>query len=189
MLRQVGFEDPGPISRAYPHQLSGGQLQRAALAQALACGPTLLIADEPTAALDPSSRAEIVALLADLRARLGIAMLLISHDPALLAELADRLLVVYAGEVAEIGGRDEVIREPLHPYTRELLRCAPRHPAAPAGRRLAVIPGPPPDLARPPPACRFAPRCPDRMEICGARRPGLLAVSAGRRARCLKHAD
>ena len=199
MLELVRFEDPSRIYRAYPHQLSGGQRQRVVIAQALACRPAVVIADEPTAALDATTQAEIVALLGDLKQRLGLALLFISHNAALLWSLADRLTVMYAGQVVEAGTRDQVYVEPSHPYTRELLRCAPRDlsgiPAAsrrdvgPGRVPLPVIPGAPPDPARWPPGCRFEPRCPDRMAVCARRRPELFEVAGARRVRCFKYED
>ena len=125
LLEQVGFDRPPEIYAAYPHQLSGGQKQRVVIAQALACQPAIVIADEPTAALDATTQARIVALLQELKERLGLALIFISHDLALLASLADRLLVMYAGQIVEVGSREQISRDPAHPYTRELLRCAP----------------------------------------------------------------
>jgi len=189
VLESVGFDDPERIFRAYPHELSGGQRQRVVIAQALVCRPALVVADEPTAALDATTQAEIVALLEDLKARLGLALVFISHDAALLASLADRLVVVYAGQIVESGPRDEIYRRPAHPYTRELLRCAPRRPPAgtASGRpRLPVVPGAPPDPANWTYGCRFEPRCGDRMEICARRPPALFAVGDSR-ARCFRH--
>ncbi len=189
LLQQVAFAEPPEIYAAYPHQLSGGQRQRVAIAQALACQPRVLIADEPTAALDATTQARIVALLREQQERLGLAMIFISHDAALLASLADRLLVMYAGQVVEIGDREQVFRAPSHPYTRELLRCAPRAVAANRGERspLPVIPGAAPDPARWPPGCRFEPRCPDRMPDCRSRPPQARALDGGGAARCLKY--
>ncbi len=191
LLEQVRLEDPAAIYRAYPHQLSGGQRQRVVIAQALACQPAVMIADEPTAALDATTQARIVALLRELQQRLQLALLFISHDAALLASVADRGLVMYAGEVVETGSREQVFGDPRHPYARELLRCAPRpvaSSAAGSGRRraLPVIPGAPPDPMRWPPGCRFEPRCGDRVAECGRRRPEMLPLAERRAARCLR---
>ncbi len=189
LLAQVRFEEPAEIYAAYPHQLSGGQRQRVVIAQALACQPRVLIADEPTAALDVTTQARIVALLQEQKDRLGLAMIFISHDPALLASLADRLMVMYAGWIVEIGDREQVYRQPSHPYTRALLRCAPREAPAERSRRapLPVIAGESPDPSRWPPGCRFEPRCEDRIADCGQRRPELLPLEAARDVRCLRY--
>lgn len=189
MLAQVGFERPPEIFAAYPHQLSGGQRQRVVIAQALACQPQVLIADEPTAALDTTTQAEIVALLREQKDRLGLAMIFISHDAALLASLADRLLVMYAGQIVEIGDREQVYHRPSHPYSRELLRCAPGAPPAARAERtpLPVIPGAPPDPARWPPGCRFEPRCADRVPECRERQQPMLELAEGRAVRCLRY--
>ncbi len=189
MLERVGFERPGEIYAAYPHQLSGGQKQRVVIAQALACAPSVLIADEPTAALDATTQARIVALFQELKQQLGLALIFISHDPALLALLADRLLVMYAGQIVEVSSREQLYREPAHPYARELLRCA-RFPAPGADGQprppLPVISGAAPDPLRWPPGCRFEPRCPDRMAECRKRRLPLLERDT-RSVRCLLH--
>ncbi len=187
LLEQVGFERPVEIYDAYPHQLSGGQRQRVVIAQALSCEPRVLIADEPTAALDATTQARIVALLRRLKERLGLALVFISHDAALLASLADRLLVMYAGQIVEVGSREQVCREPAHPYARELLRCAPGPVRAEPGTPLPVIPGAAPDPARWPSGCRFEPRCEDRLPECRRRQPPMLAPAADRSVRCLKY--
>ncbi len=189
LLAQVGFEEPAQIYAAYPHQLSGGQRQRVVIAQALACQPQVLIADEPTAALDGATQSEVVALLREQKEGLGLAMIFISHDPALLASLADRLLIMYAGQIVEIGGREQVYRAPSHPYTRELLRCALRATPAERSQRapLPVIPGAPPDPARWPPGCRFEPRCSERMPECRQRRTPMLPFEESRIVRCLRY--
>ena len=136
--------DAERISRSYPHELSGGQRQRVLIAQAIACGPSLVVADEPTASLDPTTQQEILQLFRTLRQKLGLAMILITHNPALLAGLADRILVLYAGRVAEIGPTAKVLSSPQHPYTAALLRCLPSHFAegqSARKTRLHVIPG------------------------------------------------
>ena len=192
LLEQAGLEGPADIYAAYPHQLSGGQRQRVVIAQALTCQPSILIADEPTAALDAVIQAQIVALLQEQRERLGLAMIFISHDAALLASLADRVAVMYAGQMVEIGSREQVYRQPAHPYTRELLRCAPRgvlaasrgaSPRAP----LPVIPGNSPDPGRWPPGCRFEPRCADRMAACRQHQPRMLEREELSSVRCLNY--
>ncbi len=171
--------DAARIARAFPHQLSGGQQQRVAIAQALACGPALLVADEPTTALDAVTQAEILALLARLRERRNLAILLITHNPAVLAGLTSRVMVMYAGRIIEQGEWDAVMRAPRHPYTRALLGCL----APPDGaRRLPVIEGAPPSLAQPAPGCRFEPRCPARLPMCAASAPPPGAVECFRYA-------
>jgi len=191
MLREVGFEEPQRIYGAYPHQLSGGERQRIVIAQALACRPALVVADEPTSSLDTTTQAEILALLRRLVRDFGTALLLISHDPAILGEMAQRILVMYGGRVVEDGGADEVYRSPLHPYTQGLLRSRPSA-VAPAGatreKKLPCIPGSPPDPAELPPGCAFEPRCSDRMEICTTREPGAVQPDgAARCVRCFKY--
>jgi len=187
-LSEVGFgSEPGVFS-AYPHELSGGQQQRVLIAQAIACRPKLLIADEPVSALDAVTRAGILKLLANLKERLGLAMLLISHELASLTALADRVLVMYAGRIVEEGPAGALLREPLHPYTRGLLACQPRPGRNKQSReRLPFIPGNPPDLAALPTGCAFEPRCATRMETCASRPPDEVQPAPGRRVRCFEH--
>ena len=189
MLGRVGLGEPADAFDAYPHQLSGGQLQRVALAQALICGPSLLIADEPTAALDAVAQGEILSLLRELRRELGIAILFISHDPALLAAACDRLLVLYAGRMVEEGPTPRILDTPLHPYVRGLLRSWPEADGAPPERRLPTLPGGPPDPAALPSGCAFHPRCPERAEACRRRSPRAVAPEPDRRVRCFSHGD
>ncbi|MFL5727393.1 MAG: ABC transporter ATP-binding protein, partial [Chloroflexota bacterium] len=162
VLEQVGLA--GGRSRAYPHQLSGGQRQRVMIAMALACQPQLIIADEPTTALDVMVQAQILELLESLRAELGLSLILITHDLSVIAETCDRVLVMYAGRVAEEGHVSEIFRRPRHPYTQKLLSAFPN--IRTDRRTLEVIPGAPPDLRHPPPGCRFAPRCEFAMAVC-----------------------
>ncbi|HOG28668.1 MAG TPA: ABC transporter ATP-binding protein [Vicinamibacterales bacterium] len=175
---------PSPAARAgdYPHQWSGGMKQRALLAAAIACDPALLIADEPTTALDVRIQAEILDLLAELRDRLGLSLLVVTHDFGVVERLADRVAVMYAGRAVESGPAREVLAAPSHPYTRGLLAS---RPGATPGRRLAAIPGSVPDPAALPRGCAFAPRCPERIEACDERRPGATAIAPGREVRCL----
>jgi len=184
-LREVSFPDPERGAREYAHRLSGGQKQRALLAVALAADPDLLIADEPTTALDATVAAEIMELLARLRERRGLTLLLISHDLGLVARETDRALILYAGRVVEEAPTEEIFRQPRHPYTRGLLRCLPRlDPVAAAGRRFDAIAGAVPDLfERPATGCAFAPRCPERFEPCEQSVPPLYEAGAAR-ARC-----
>jgi len=191
VLTSVFPADANRISRSYPHELSGGQRQRVLIAQATACSPSLSIADEPTASLDPTTQQEIVQLFRDLRQNLGLAMILITHNPALLAGLADRILVLYAGRVAEIGPTSRVLSSPQHPYTAALLRCLPSHLAddeAPHKPRLNVIPGDAPDLSQQGAGCRFEPRCTERMEVCSLNEPAAVASGELHEVSCFKFA-
>ena len=169
--------------RAYPHELSGGMRQRAMIAMALACDPAVVIGDEPTTALDVMVQAQILELLEDLREKLGLSMILITHDLSVIAETCDRVMVMYAGKVAEEGPVGTVFATPRHPYTQMLLRA---FPDVHAGRRdLGTIPGMPPDLRTPPPGCRFHPRCPAAMDVCRADVPP--EVTFGDRVRVACH--
>ena len=162
LLELVGL--PRKRGDAYPHQLSGGMRQRAMIAMALACDPAIVIGDEPTTALDVMVQAQILELLEQLRQKLGLSLILITHDLSVIAETCDRVMVMYAGRVAEEGPVDEVFRRPRHPYTQKLMAAFPNIHAD--RRTLDVIPGSPPDLREPPPGCRFAPRCPFAMAVC-----------------------
>jgi oligopeptide/dipeptide ABC transporter ATP-binding protein len=183
-------EETERISRSYPHQLSGGQRQRVLIAQAIACGPSLLVADEPTASLDPTTQMEILAVMRRLREQLGLAMILITHNPALLAELADRVLVLYGGLVAELGPVESVLSSPQHPYTRALFRSIPdlyeRHPAD-GKRELPAIPAHWVDTSIPSCGCPFEPRCTERMDICRKSEPALVKLSDGHTVSCFKY--
>ena len=189
LLSDVGLGSDG-LYGAYPHQLSGGQRQRVVIAQAVACEPELVIADEATAALDVGSEARILELLRDLQQRLGVAVLYISHDPDVLAAIADRLLVLYAGRVVEEGPADRVLEEPLHPYTEALLQCRPpRTLPDGGGRRLPVIPGEAPVPGDTHVGCRFAPRCDRRLAICDEQDPPMLRPRPERKAWCFAYDD
>jgi oligopeptide/dipeptide ABC transporter ATP-binding protein len=190
-LAAVGLGGSDRIYSSYPHQLSGGQRQRIVIAQALVCKPDLVIADEPTASLDATTAAEIVDLVKGLKSASDTSFLFITHDPATLATLADRVMVMYAGQIVEDGPLSEVYSQPQHPYTRALLECAPRPPAGGGvrdrGFRLACIPGSPPDPMVMPAGCSFSNRCKDRMEICDVRNPEEFRPSASRTVRCFKY--
>jgi peptide/nickel transport system ATP-binding protein len=187
LLEAVGI----PVDRArdYPHEFSGGMRQRAMIAMALACRPDLIIADEPVTALDVMTQAQILRLLRDLRARFGLAMILISHDLSVLAETCDRVMIMYAGRVVESGpasalfpGSGRGSAGPAHPYTKGLLGAFPNI----RGERVFVdgMPGYPPDLAAPPPGCRFAERCPVRIDRCATDDPELRQIEAHHLAAC-----
>jgi oligopeptide/dipeptide ABC transporter ATP-binding protein len=184
LLERVGFPDAEARMRAFPHELSGGMRQRAMIAMALLCEPELLIADEPTTALDVTIQAQILSLLAELRDERGMSILLITHDLGVVRALCDRVLVMYAGEIVESAPAAQLFEDPTHPYTRALLRCTPRVDREPTA--LETIAGLPPaatDSA--PPGCRFAPRCLAARAICGERAPMLESFDRGRARRCL----
>ena len=169
MLQLVHIPEPERRMGQYPHQLSGGMLQRVMIAMALACGPKVLIADEPTTALDVTIQAQILALMADLQERFATAILLITHDLGVVAETADRVAVMYAGRIVELGSVFDLFEHPLHPYTRGLLNAIPHLDHLQGERhreRLNEIPGIVPPLTRLPPGCRFAPRCPHADDRC-----------------------
>ena len=191
LLREVGFDHPEEIYSAYPHQLSGGQRQRIAIAQAVSCRPALLIADEPTSKLDATLQAEIVALLSQIRRQHGTAILVISHDPMLFAGFADRIAVMYAGRIVEVGTSAEIFGRPLHPYTQALVRIAASS-AFTGSRtrvRLPAIEGESPDPACIPVGCRFEPRCSERMDICSRRYPREFMPEPSRPVNCFKYGE
>jgi peptide/nickel transport system ATP-binding protein len=163
----AGMGIPPTRFRQYPHEFSGGMRQRIMIALALVLEPALVVADEPTTALDVIVEAQILAILADLRRNFDTALLLITHNLGIVAEACDRVAVMYAGEIVEEGGAREVFSSPAHPYTRELLRSC----VSLATTELHYIPGAPPSLVDPPPACRFHPRCPQAMRVCADRHP------------------
>jgi oligopeptide/dipeptide ABC transporter ATP-binding protein len=179
---QVGIPDPEARLRAYPHQLSGGLKQRVMIAMALSTRPKLLIADEPTTALDVTIQAQIIALLRQLQQELSMSILLITHDLGIVNELADRVAVMYAGRIVEKGSRTDILSAPRHPYTQGLLRSMPA--LAPAGERLPEIPGVVPSPAEWPEGCRFSTRCERRFEPCDDQVPGPRSVGEGQTAWC-----
>lgn len=189
LLAEVFPADVERIVKAYPHQLSGGQQQRVLIAQAIACGPSLIVADEPTASLDPTTQQGILSLFQRLREKFKLSLILITHNPALLAGVADRVLVLYAGKVAEIGPAENILRSPWHPYARDLLKCMPGRPdeySTKAKSKLPIIPGETPNLATLAIGCRFESRCADRMEICILREPTAVNVGEAHSVSCFK---
>ena len=191
MLKMVGIPDPERRLRAFPHELSGGMAQRVMIAMALACEPDLLIADEPTTALDVTIQAQILDLMRHLREETGTAIILITHDLGVVAEMCDRVAVMYAGEIVEQTDVVSLFRNPRHPYTRGLIASVPV--MGDVREALTVIPGNVPNLIDLPPACRFAPRCVARVEaglqICTERHPALLPVDADHDTRCWLNHD
>lgn len=171
LLERVAIADASRRLDAYPHQLSGGQRQRVLLAMALAGGPELLLADEPTTALDVTLQAQVLALLDELRRDLGLAVLLITHDLAVVAETCDRVAVLYAGQIVEQAGAADLFATPAHPYTRGLLATLPRLGQPAARGRLPVLPGQPAEPAARPAGCAFHPRCPQAMTVCSSEEP------------------
>jgi oligopeptide/dipeptide ABC transporter ATP-binding protein len=178
LLGMVGIPDPERRLGQYPHQFSGGMRQRMMIAMALACNPSLILADEPTTALDVTIQAQILELLKDLSRRFGVAMLIITHNLGVVARYADRVNVMYAGRIIERGTAREIYADPRHPYTLGLLRSVPRLDE-PRRARLEPIEGQPPDLTRLAPGCAFAPRCTFRVERCVREAPPLRPLGAG----------
>ncbi len=184
LLDSVRVPEPHLRVRDYPHQLSGGMRQRALIAIAIACEPKVLIADEPTTALDVTIQAQILDLLRDLQRRCGLALLLITHDLGVVAGMADRVAVMYAGRIVEEAPVAPLFADPKHPYTRALLASIPQ---GTPGERLAAIPGTVPPLGGLPPGCAFTPRCPSRFEPCPAAPPGDTVFPDGRSVKCYLH--
>lgn len=183
MLKRVRIPSPESRLKNYPHEMSGGMRQRAMIALALACRPKLLLADEPTTALDATVQMQILLLLRELQREMGMSVIFVTHDIGVAVEIADRVAVMYAGQVVETGTVREIIRDARHPYTRGLL-AANLHGAV-KGARLDAIPGAPPALDAPPKACPFAPRCRHVKDACTARLPRVAAPGPGRRVACV----
>jgi oligopeptide transport system ATP-binding protein len=181
LLEQVRIPDPSSALHAYPHQFSGGMRQRIAIAIALACGPRLLIADEPTTALDVTVQAGILRLLDGLRHEHDLSVVLITHDLAVMSSIADRVSIFYAGRIVESGQRGELLRHPRHPYTRALLDALP-HPEAARDTPLVAIKGTPPSPQRIPSGCPYHPRCAYAIDVCTTDDPPLIPVNSGRLA-------
>ena len=184
LLTMVGI-DPRRV-KSYPHELSGGMKQRVMIAMALALNPPLVIADEPTTALDVVVQAQIMNLMKKLQREYNMSIILITHDLSLIAEIADKVAIMYAGKIVEFGASEQIYGNPQHPYTQALLRSIPRlHGEI---TKLEWIPGTPPDLISPPPGCRFAPRCKRVMDICNKEEPPVIEVEPGHYVSCWLHA-
>jgi peptide/nickel transport system ATP-binding protein len=192
ILREVRFQDVDRIYKAYPHQLSGGELHRVAIAQALVCQPHLVIADEATRSLDVALQTEILNVIREIKRKTGSALIFITHNPALLAEFADRVITMYAGRVVEDGSVPSVFRQPLHPYTEGLLQLVGAHRQSEGShphRLLPVIPGSSTDADRSAPGCVFEPRCYARGAICAEESPKEVMPEPGHRVSCFNHGN
>jgi oligopeptide/dipeptide ABC transporter ATP-binding protein len=193
MLRRVGIPSPDSRAHSYPHQLSGGMRQRVMIAMALICEPALLIADEPTTALDVTVQAQVLELIDELSRDMGMSVLLITHDLGVVAEVAEHLVVLYAGQVVEEGPVDKLLSQPKHPYTRGLVRSIPKFPPEHGEERarLQAIEGIVPDMRRLPVGCRFADRCSMVVDECRKKPPELVAIDpeSARRSRCFRAAE
>jgi peptide/nickel transport system ATP-binding protein len=185
MLRLVNIPNPAKRVNDYPHQFSGGMRQRVMIAMALSCKPKLLIADEPTTALDVTIQAQILELMQEMKDRLGMSIMLITHAMGVVAETCQRVVVMYAGKVVEEAPVESLFGNPRHPYTQGLIRSIPRVDRAAEHKRLEAIPGTVPSLLEPPPGCRFAARCKYAMDVCRQAMPPLKEVAPGHFARCV----
>jgi peptide/nickel transport system ATP-binding protein len=188
LLRRVRIPSPERRLEAYPHEMSGGMRQRAMIALALSSKPKILLADEPTTALDATVQVQILLLLRELQRELGLSVIFVTHDISVAVEVADRIAVMYAGRIVEIGSVRDVIRAPRHPYTIGLLSTR-GHGGRLSGKRLPAIPGSPPDLANLPPGCAFAPRCALATDACRAAVPAPVELAPGHLVRCVRTAD
>jgi oligopeptide/dipeptide ABC transporter ATP-binding protein len=187
IMEDVGIPSPMDRYAAYPHQFSGGMQQRALIAMALICGPSILLADEPTTALDVTIQAQIMDLMRQINQSHGTAIILVTHDLGLAAEFCDTIAVMYAGRIVEQGSVDQIVTDPQHPYTEGLLACRPR--IQQREQRVQPIPGNVPDLAALPVGCAFAPRCKYARELCAQVSIPMFSVEDGRFSRCLRHTD
>ncbi|MGN1369449.1 MAG: ABC transporter ATP-binding protein [Aristaeellaceae bacterium] len=187
ILTKVGVSSPEQRLREYPHQLSGGMRQRVMIAMALSCNPSLLIADEPTTALDVTIQAQIIDLMVELKKKINAAIMLITHDMGVVAEMADSIMVMYAGQVVEYGTARQIFRNPLHPYTQGLLASIPRLDKD--SERLYAIPGTVPSLNAMPSGCRFCVRCSCAMDVCREKNPPMFETPEGQQVRCWKYRD
>jgi len=183
LLDLTGIPDPEEVATRYPHQLSGGMRQRVMISMALACNPKLLIADEPTTALDVTIQAQILSLINKIRDKFGISLLLITHHLGLISAMCDKVAVMYAGTVVEYSDLRSIFNNPLHPYTQGLFQCIPRL-GGKRGRKLSTIPGNVPDLINPPSGCRFHPRCDKSKPECVATKPMLINMEKNHYVAC-----
>nr|WP_244914764.1 ABC transporter ATP-binding protein [Rhizobium sullae] len=186
LFQRVRIPSPERRLRNYPHEMSGGMLQRSMIAMALACNPKVLLADEPTTALDATVQIQILLLIRELQKEYGLSVIFVTHDIGVAAEVADRIAVMYAGRIVEEGMVSDIIEKPRHPYTKGLLGA--RVELAYGRDRLVTIPGAPPDLTNMPPGCAFAPRCPQASDPCRARVPDLVRQAGARQVACLQYA-
>ncbi len=184
LMAKVGIPAPEKRVDDFPHQFSGGMCQRVVIATALACDPGLILADEPTTALDVTIQDQILKLLVALQNDLGLSLLLVTHDMGVVAQTCQRVAVMYAGQIVELVTTEDLFRKPRHPYTAGLLNCVPRLDGP--TRRLKPIPGAPPNMAAPPSGCRFHPRCPLAIDACRMGRPALTEVAPGHFSRCIR---
>ncbi|MCM3749604.1 ABC transporter ATP-binding protein [Paenibacillus pasadenensis] len=187
MLKLVGIPNPEDRVKQYPFEFSGGMRQRAMIAIALSCDPTLLIADEPTTALDVTIQAQILAVMKDMQEKLGTSIIMITHDLGIVADMCDKVIVMYAGQVVERGNKYEIFKNPQHPYTQGLLKSLPRLDQK-KEEPLIPIEGTPPDMANPPHGCPFAARCPYAMEVCVEEDPFMFTHSDTHESKCWLHA-
>lgn len=185
MLTLVGVNEPESRMKQYPHELSGGMRQRVMIAMALSCNPKLLICDEPTTALDVTIQAQILDLINELKEKLGTSIMMITHDLGVIAEVADDVMVMYAGKIVEYGTADQIFETPMHPYTHGLMNCIPKLNDE-EETRLHVIPGMVPSPDRMPKGCAFCPRCSEAKKICEEKMPELMEVN-GQKVRCFKY--
>jgi oligopeptide/dipeptide ABC transporter ATP-binding protein len=188
MLKFTGIPAPERVAKSYPHELSGGMLQRSMIAMALSCKPKLLIADEPTTALDVTIEAQILDLMKGLKSTTGSSILLITHDLGIIAEMCDRVGVMYAGNIVELSDVETIYHNPSHPYTNGLICAIPRLSTKQCSR-LETIPGNVPNLIIPPPGCRFHPRCSKAMDRCRKEKPGVYKIGEGHFVSCFLYAD
>lgn len=187
LLKKVGIKNPEAKLRSYPHNLSGGEAQRVMIAQALSCGPKILIADEPTTALDVTVQAKIIELFKRLKQEENFSLIFITHDLALCSQLADRIAVMYAGQIVELASLDKIIKNPLHPYTKALFLALPQK--GKEKEKLISIAGDVPDADNKPKGCFFHPRCQVKKEGCSKNKPDLREVKPGHWARCVKEVE
>jgi oligopeptide/dipeptide ABC transporter ATP-binding protein len=187
LLYNLDISNPKERLRNYPHELSGGMKQRIMIALALACRPNMIIADEPTTNLDVTIQAQIMELMKDMQREYQTSLLWITHNLGVVAEMCDRVAVMYAGNIVEIGDVKKILLEPLHPYTQSLRKCIPK--SSEDKGKLAIIPGTVPNLINPPSGCRFHPRCPNALEICKKTKPEVVELGSGHNISCLNYRD